>query len=74
MSGVPPSALYTALQSAVDGDSALPSNTGVDTVLGSWVDNAGYPVVTVLRNYESNTATLSQVCHGIILPSRGSTG
>ncbi|XP_034249153.1 uncharacterized protein LOC117650017 [Thrips palmi] len=60
MSGVSPSALFAALQSGVDTHSVLPIDTDVATVLGPWVERAGYPVVTVSRDYDDDTAILAQ--------------
>lgn len=61
LGAVSPSALYSALQTGLDKDSVLPDGATVDAILSSWVDRPGYPVVTVIRNYETDTATLRQV-------------
>jgi len=60
LGSVEPSALYSALQSGVDEDSSLPDGANVSTVLSSWVSQEGYPVVNVIRDYDKDTATLSQ--------------
>lgn len=48
------------MQSSVDTYSHLPSGASVADVLSSWVDRPGYPVVTVTRDYETDTASLTQ--------------
>jgi aminopeptidase N len=54
---VSPDALYASLQQAVDED--MPNlNMNVKSILGSWENQAGYPVVTVLRI--SNNMNLRQ--------------
>ncbi|KAK3907461.1 Aminopeptidase N, partial [Frankliniella fusca] len=42
------------------GSDDLPPGVTVAAVLASWTANPGYPVVTVLRDYEDNTMTVSQ--------------
>lgn len=44
-------------------DSAIPTNIDIATAMGSWSQQAGFPFVTVRRNYNESTAqnvTLSQ--------------
>ena len=45
-------------QSAVD-DVFLPEN--LETIMNTWSLQTGYPIVTIVRNYKDQTATLQQV-------------
>lgn len=42
-------------------DQTLPSYSTVNEIAGSWITQDRLPVVTVTRNYQNNSATLSQV-------------
>ncbi|XP_026281351.2 aminopeptidase N-like isoform X2 [Frankliniella occidentalis] len=53
--------LYDALADATyDGADDLPSGVTVPVVMASWTRQPGYPVVTVVRDYEANSMTVSQ--------------
>jgi len=41
--------------------SFLPTNVSVTQVMDSWTLQDGYPVITVTRNYNDGSATVSQV-------------
>jgi len=41
--------------------SFLPNNVSVTQVMDSWTLQDGYPVLTVTRNYNDGSATVSQV-------------
>lgn len=45
----------------LDAGSRLPENASLSDVFQTWVDGHGYPVVTVIRDYDAKTATLTQV-------------
>lgn len=44
----------------LDDEVIIPPNTNVSAIMGSWTRQAGFPLVTVQRNYETNQVTLSQ--------------
>lgn len=51
-----------ALQDAADGEGyLLPNNVTIQQLIDSWGNQVGYPVVTVHRDYQKDTATVSQV-------------
>ncbi|XP_034234056.1 aminopeptidase N-like [Thrips palmi] len=53
--------LYDAFSDAAyNGDSGLDDGVTVVNVWSSWASKAGYPVVTVMRDYENNAITVSQ--------------
>lgn len=70
---VTPSDLYQAYQDAIDENNAneVVGNYNVSTILSSWDSNAGFPIITVTRNYETGTVTISQVFnyHSVITSS-----
>lgn len=70
LGGVSPSALYSAMQGGLDKDSALPDGATVEAILSSWVDRPGYPVVNVIRNYETDSATVTQVTASPLIPKQ----
>ncbi|XP_015604742.1 aminopeptidase N [Cephus cinctus] len=52
--------LWTALQEVSDEMRVLQTHVYVKTVMDTWVEQPGYPVVTVIRNYTTETAVISQ--------------
>ncbi|XP_068081869.1 uncharacterized protein [Anabrus simplex] len=52
--------LSAGLQQAVDEDGALPNGPAVKDFVNSWTVQAGYPVVTVTRDYTTGTAVIQQ--------------
>uniref|UniRef100_A0A1B0D9N3 ERAP1-like C-terminal domain-containing protein n=1 Tax=Phlebotomus papatasi TaxID=29031 RepID=A0A1B0D9N3_PHLPP len=55
-----PKDLCRNLQEAVDEDHSLPDDIKVEDALKSWIDQPGYPLITVIRNYESNEIVVNQ--------------
>uniref|UniRef100_A0A1B0D9N5 ERAP1-like C-terminal domain-containing protein n=1 Tax=Phlebotomus papatasi TaxID=29031 RepID=A0A1B0D9N5_PHLPP len=55
-----PKDLYRNIQEAADEDNSLPDDVKVEDFLSSWVDQPGYPLLTVIRNYESNEIVVNQ--------------
>jgi len=52
--------LWAALDSAAQEDSVqLPAD--IKTIMNSWTLKMGFPVVTIVRNYSSQTAVATQV-------------
>lgn len=52
--------LWTELTKQAHADGTLPQYLTVKTVMDTWTLQMGFPVVTVTRDYESNTATVEQ--------------
>lgn len=52
--------LFAALQTAVNADGTLDAQYKVATIFSSWTRQAGFPLVTVERNYVTGDITLSQ--------------
>lgn len=52
--------LWEALTVEAHKKKILPSNLTVKTVMDSWTLQTGYPIITVIRNYEENSAELLQ--------------
>ncbi|KAF2895945.1 hypothetical protein ILUMI_10229 [Ignelater luminosus] len=57
-----PKDLYSALQAIIDEENAhdLLGNNSVISIMETWDSNTGFPLVTVHRNYNNKTITLSQ--------------
>uniref|UniRef100_A0A182NNG8 Aminopeptidase N n=1 Tax=Anopheles dirus TaxID=7168 RepID=A0A182NNG8_9DIPT len=52
--------LYEGLQSAIEGKGVLPSGVTVAQIMRTWATEAGYPVLTVRRSYDSGDVIISQ--------------
>ncbi|XP_062561763.1 aminopeptidase N-like [Armigeres subalbatus] len=52
--------LYEALQSVLPNERSFPDEFTVKEIMESWTNAAGYPVLNVRRNYETNTVIISQ--------------
>lgn len=39
----------------------LPSGVSLQDTMNSWISQGGYPFITVVRNYEEESATIYQV-------------
>ncbi|XP_055679690.1 aminopeptidase N-like [Lutzomyia longipalpis] len=52
--------LYRNLQEAIDEDEALPKHMRIGDILDTWISQAGYPLLTVTRNYQSNEIVVNQ--------------
>ncbi|XP_066992326.2 aminopeptidase N [Anabrus simplex] len=57
---VTPDDLITHLLSAVEADNSLPPTVNAQSIVESWTEQPGFPVVTVQRCYDDNTAIISQ--------------
>lgn len=53
--------LWGALTEQAHEDQVLHRTMSVKTVMDTWTLQTGFPVVTVIRNYDRNSATVSQV-------------
>uniref|UniRef100_A0AAG5D4Y5 Aminopeptidase n=1 Tax=Anopheles atroparvus TaxID=41427 RepID=A0AAG5D4Y5_ANOAO len=53
--------LWAALTEEAHANGVLPDSISVKTVMDSWTLQTGYPVVTVTRNYDDNSAQVTQV-------------
>lgn len=53
--------LWQSLSEQAHLTGALPDDLSVKTIMDSWTLQTGYPLVTVTRNYDNRTATLTQV-------------
>ena len=53
--------LWSHLTSQAHVDGTLPDDVTVKQIMDTWTLQMGYPVVTVTRNYDDNTAVISQV-------------
>lgn len=64
-SATTPDDLAQALQDAADaaatGSFPLQGQVRVKELMDSWARQPGYPVLTIIRHYDSNTAAVSQV-------------
>lgn len=59
--------LWEALTETAQAQGALPSNVTVKMIMDTWTVQTGFPIVTVTRDYEKNTVTVSQVREFIFL-------
>ncbi|XP_058455515.1 aminopeptidase N-like [Malaya genurostris] len=55
-----PDDLYAGLQTAISGKRMLPGEMTVKEVMETWTTAAGYPLLSVRRNYQNNEVILSQ--------------
>uniref|UniRef100_A0A1B0D9N6 ERAP1-like C-terminal domain-containing protein n=1 Tax=Phlebotomus papatasi TaxID=29031 RepID=A0A1B0D9N6_PHLPP len=55
-----PKDFYRNIQEAADEDNSLPRDVNVEDVINSWIDQPGYPLLTVMRNYDSNEIVVNQ--------------
>lgn len=53
--------LWQALTEQAYEDSLWPRDITVKAVMDTWTLQTGFPLVTVTRNYENRTVTISQV-------------
>ena len=56
--------LWNDLQDKVP-DDLLPSNMSLKDIMDTWCSQTGYPVITVTRDYEANSARITQVINKI---------
>ncbi|XP_062557614.1 aminopeptidase N-like [Armigeres subalbatus] len=52
--------LYAGLQLAVEGKNVLPDGVTVKDIMDTWTTEAGYPVLSVRRTYETGDVIISQ--------------
>ncbi|XP_015606016.1 aminopeptidase N [Cephus cinctus] len=52
--------LFEGLQAAVNESYILPVHLSIKEIMDTWVEQMGYPVITVVRNYTTGTAVLTQ--------------
>lgn len=52
--------LWAALTEVAHSQQALPKELSVKEIMDTWTLQVGYPIVNVERNYDSNSAELSQ--------------
>jgi len=52
--------LWEALTEKAHNHQSIPSSLSVKTVMDTWTLQVGYPIVTVERNYDTNSAQLTQ--------------
>ncbi|XP_011701751.1 PREDICTED: aminopeptidase N-like isoform X2 [Wasmannia auropunctata] len=57
-----PDDLWNAIQSALDKSDVPHEGYRIKEVMNSWMDQNGYPVVKVVRNYTTGKVTISQTC------------
>ncbi|XP_015517542.1 aminopeptidase N [Neodiprion lecontei] len=55
-----PSELWEQMQIVADSNSALQNHMPITTIMESWTEQAGFPLVTVLRNYSTTVVAFSQ--------------
>ncbi|OAD60664.1 Aminopeptidase N [Eufriesea mexicana] len=55
-----PSDLYKHLQHSINQSSEIQSDISIEEFMETWTNQSGYPLVTVTRNYETQTLTLFQ--------------
>ena len=59
--------LWRHLTAQAHADNTLPEDVTVKQIMDTWTLQMGYPVVTVSRDYDNNTATLTQVYKLVLL-------
>ncbi|XP_046387347.1 aminopeptidase N-like [Ischnura elegans] len=52
--------LFASMDDQLKADSMVPENINVTEVMISWTKQSGYPVVTVMRNYDGSTLIIKQ--------------
>uniref|UniRef100_A0A182PNX7 Aminopeptidase N n=1 Tax=Anopheles epiroticus TaxID=199890 RepID=A0A182PNX7_9DIPT len=52
--------LYEGLQKAIEGKGVLPDGVTVGQIMRTWTNEAGYPVLTVRRSYDTGDVIISQ--------------
>ncbi|GAB0097807.1 hypothetical protein DMENIID0001_134790 [Sergentomyia squamirostris] len=55
-----PEDLYGSLQEAADEDCALSENVNIEDIFKSWTEQPGYPLLTVVRLYQTNEIVINQ--------------
>lgn len=53
--------LWKSLSEAAHKSNALPETMTVKEIMDTWTLQTGYPLITVVRNYDEGTAKVSQV-------------
>lgn len=54
--------LWYALTKQAHKDKVLDSSVTIKEIMDTWTLQTGFPVVTVSRNYNNSSITLTQVC------------
>lgn len=54
--------LWDALTKQAHKDKVLDSAVTIKEIMDTWTLQTGFPVVTVIRDYNNGAATLTQVC------------
>ncbi|XP_018405697.1 PREDICTED: aminopeptidase Q-like [Cyphomyrmex costatus] len=54
--------LWSAMQSALDESDVPHEGYRIREVMNTWINQKRYPVINVMRNYETGEVTLSQTC------------
>ena len=57
------SMLWDSLSKQAWTDGNLQKDMSIQTLANSWVHKPMFPLVTINRNYEDNSASLKQVCN-----------
>ncbi|KYM93558.1 Aminopeptidase N [Cyphomyrmex costatus] len=61
-SSTTPDDLWSAMQSALDESDVPHEGYRIREVMNTWINQKRYPVINVMRNYETGEVTLSQTC------------
>ena len=60
--------LWEELTVVAHTENVLPTNVTVKEIMDTWTLQTGFPLLTVTRDYDKNTITITQVCDQIIAP------
>jgi aminopeptidase N len=53
--------LFDVLNSSIRGAMRIPEQYSLDDIMEPWTKQAGFPLITVTRDYDNGTATFTQV-------------
>ena len=59
--------IWNALNTAAVNDNKIPEGLNIKTIAMSWIEKDRLPLITVKRNYDTNSAVVTQVSEDLFI-------